>query len=180
METQSSGRSCLKVWPLSRTTVPPRATLKRSSGVVVTPNIPASKEKPVCTWATPQKTRVGIFLVRVGRIVGLLGFDFACSLARRGILGCGEVTEAAGHEHECDGPQTRASCALQQCVSYHGIFSLRRQATNLITGWLYSYNPSGTTDDPRRLRLFCPRGSCRYLLCPVHSLWHRSWRSRPC
>ncbi len=44
METQSSGRSCLKRWPLSRTTSPPLATLKRSSGVVVTPNIPESKE----------------------------------------------------------------------------------------------------------------------------------------
>ena len=54
METQSSGLSCLKRWPLSRTTSPPLATRKRSSGVVVTPNIPESKEKPVWTWATPQ------------------------------------------------------------------------------------------------------------------------------
>ena len=42
--TQSSGRSCLNRWPLSITTSPPLATLKRSSGVAVTPNMPKSKE----------------------------------------------------------------------------------------------------------------------------------------
>ena len=44
IDTQSSGRSCLKRTPLSRTTSPPVATLNRSSGVVVTPNIPESNE----------------------------------------------------------------------------------------------------------------------------------------
>ena len=44
MATQSSGRSCLKRTPLSMTTSPPVATLNRSSGVSVIPNIPASKE----------------------------------------------------------------------------------------------------------------------------------------
>ncbi len=64
----------------------------------------------------------GKLLARVGRIVGLLWFDFACSLARRDILGCGKMTEAAGQQCEGDGRQTRAYSVMQSCVSFHGCF----------------------------------------------------------
>ena len=66
---------------------------------------------------------VGEFLVRVRRIIGFLCFDWlACSLARRGVLGRGEVTEAAGHQREADGRQAREGCVTQSCVSFHGCF----------------------------------------------------------
>jgi hypothetical protein len=61
---------------------------------------------------------VGEILVRVGRIIGRLLFS---PLGRGfGILGAGEMSEAAGRQYEGD-DQPRADCVIQWGVCSHGV-----------------------------------------------------------
>ena len=140
MDTQSSGRSCLKCTPLSMTTSPPVATLKRSSGVSVVPNIPASKEKRgVDVGNAPEDpSREG--LARIRGILpasddgGRCDRDWRPSrFLRRGrfrIRRCRCVlTRAAGHQREADGRETGERRVGQSSVSFHGYFSFQWKAS---------------------------------------------------
>ena len=104
------------------TTSPPVATLKRSSGVSVIPNIPDVEGVAGVDVGDTPVDAIGEFLVRVGRIIGFLWIEWRGRyfLAWENILGHSELREAASHQREADGRQTRERYVKELRLTFHG------------------------------------------------------------